>query len=168
MSSEAGVARLDALPREEAEALLTTCLPVPRWVSAVADGRPYAAWPALESAAARAAAHLDDEELATALAGHPRIGEKASSPAHQAGLSRREQAGVDAGDAEVARALAAGNAAYEARFDRVFIIRAAGRDAPEVLAELERRLGNDDATEREETIGALRDIALLRLRQAVS
>ena len=75
---------------------------------------------------------------------------------------------MDVRHAEVARALAAGNAAYEARFDRVFIIRAAGRDAPEVLAELERRLGNDAATEREETVGALRDIALLRLRQAVS
>lgn len=168
MSSDAGVARFDALPRGEAEALLTTCLPVPRWVAAIVDGRPYAAWPALEPVAERAAAHLDDDELEAALAGHPRIGEKASSPAHQAGLSRREQAGVDAGDAEVARALTAGNAAYEARFDRVFIIRAAGRHAPEVLAELERRLGNDAATEREETVGALRDIALLRLRQAVS
>jgi 2-oxo-4-hydroxy-4-carboxy-5-ureidoimidazoline decarboxylase len=168
VSSEDGVARFDALPREEAEALLATCLPVPRWVSAVADGRPYAAWPALEVAASRAAAHLDDHELSAALAGHPRIGERASSPAHQAGLSRREQSGVDVRDAEVARALAAGNAAYEARFDRVFIIRAAGRAAPEVLAELERRLGNDAATERGETVGALRDIALLRLQQAVS
>ena len=168
MSSDAGVSRFDALPRDEAEALLTTCLPVPRWVSAVADGRPYAAWPALEAAATGAASHLDDDELAAALAGHPRIGERASSPAHEAGLSRREQSGVDVGDAEVARALAAGNAAYEARFDRVFIIRAAGRGAPEVLAELERRLGNDDPAEREETVGALRDIALLRLRQAVS
>ncbi len=37
-----------------------------------------------------------------------------------------------------------------------------------VLAELERRLHNDDATERAETVGQLREIALLRLRQAVS
>ncbi len=75
---------------------------------------------------------------------------------------------MDSRDDEVARALAAGNAAYERRFDRVFIIRAAGRDAPEVLAELDRRLGNDDAAERAETVAQLREIALVRLREAVS
>ena len=54
------------------------------------------------------------------------------------------------------------------RFDRVFLIRAAGRSAPEILAELDRRLGNDDAAEREETVTQLREIALLRLRQVAS
>ena len=67
----------------------------------------------------------------------------------------------------VTRALAEGNAAYEERFDRVFIIRAAGRAAPEILGELRRRLGNDDQTERIETVRQLREIALLRLRAAV-
>ena len=33
------------------------------------------------------------------------------------------------------------------------------------LRELERRLGNDDATERAETVTQLREIALLRLEQ---
>ena len=64
--------------------------------------------------------------------------------------------------------LAAGNAAYEARFDRVFLIRAAGRDADEILAELERRLDNDDVTERAETVDNLRQIALLRLDGVLS
>ena len=49
----------------------------------------------------------------------------------------------------------------------MFLIRAAGRGSSEILAELHRRLGNDDATEREETVRALRDIAVLRLRQVV-
>ncbi len=61
----------------------------------------------------------------------------------------------------------AGNRAYEERFDRVFLIRAAGRDASEILSELERRLGNDDDTERDETLTQLRQIALLRLEQVV-
>ena len=65
----------------------------------------------------------------------------------------------------MARRLAEGNRAYEERFDRVFLIRAAGRSGPEMLAELERRLGNDDATERTETVTQLREIALLRLEQ---
>jgi multidrug resistance efflux pump len=50
-------------------------------------------------------------------------------------------------------------------FDRVFLIRAAGRDSHEILAELERRLGNDDAAERAETVRQLGEIMLLRLRQ---
>ena len=50
----------------------------------------------------------------------------------------------------------------------MFLIRAAGRSSAEILAELDRRLGNDDATEREETVTALRDIALLRLDQVVN
>lgn len=159
---------LNALPAAELEEQLAACLPVPRWVAAVRDGRPYAAWPDLEATAGAAAAHLDDEELAAALAGHPRIGERATGPGHNVAASAREQAGVDPADAEVARALAAGNATYEARFDRAFLIRAAGRSAPEILAELNRRLGNDDDTEREETVTQLREIALLRLRQVAS
>jgi 2-oxo-4-hydroxy-4-carboxy-5-ureidoimidazoline decarboxylase len=168
VSSDPGLGRFDTLERPDAEALLRSCLPVPRWVAEVADGRPYHEWPALSAAADAAAAVLDDAELAMALAAHPRIGERASGPGHRAELSAREQAGVDSGDPRVADALAAGNAAYEERFDRVFIVRAAGRDASEVLAELERRLGNDDETERAETVGQLREIAVLRLREAVS
>jgi 2-oxo-4-hydroxy-4-carboxy-5-ureidoimidazoline decarboxylase len=49
----------------------------------------------------------------------------------------------------------------------VFLVRAAGRSGPEILAEAERRLAHDAVTEREETVTALRDIALLRLAQVV-
>ena len=80
-----------------------------------------------------------------------------------ASQSQREQAGVDPAAGDTAARLAAGNAAYEERFGRVFLIRAAGRDAEAILAELDRRLGNDDATERAETVDNLRQIALLRL-----
>lgn len=153
---------------EEARGVLTGCLPVPRWVETVEQGRPYADWLALEATASAAAAHLAEDELAAALAGHPRIGERASAAGHNAQASAREQAGVDPSDAVVAADLAAGNAAYEERFDRVFLIRAAGRSAPEILAELRRRLDNDDEAEREETVTQLREIALLRLRQVAS
>ena len=105
-------------------------------------------------------------ELEAALARHPRIGERAGA-GHDAAHSTREQSGVDRSDAEVASRLADGNRAYEERFDRVFLIRAAGRDATEILAELERRLGNDDETERTETVTQLREIALLRLDQVI-
>jgi len=157
----------NALPVEEARSRVAGCLDVPRWVQAVVARRPYAAREDVLAVAARAGEHLDDDELARALRRHPRIGERADAARHDAVHSAREQAGVDPGDDEVARRLADGNRAYEERFDRVFLIRAAGRDAHEILAELDRRLGNDDETERRETVDQLVQIALLRLEQMI-
>jgi 2-oxo-4-hydroxy-4-carboxy-5-ureidoimidazoline decarboxylase len=74
---------------------------------------------------------------------------------------------VDRNNADVIAALAEGNREYEQRFGRVFLIRAAGRSSREILAELRRRLGNDDETERAETVAALREIALLRLKDVM-
>jgi 2-oxo-4-hydroxy-4-carboxy-5-ureidoimidazoline decarboxylase len=159
------LADFNALPEADARSRLETCLRVPRWVDTVLEGRPYDDLEAL-LAVATYAAELDDAELEGALAAHPRIGERAGA-GHDAAFSAKEQSGVDRSDAGVAERLVAGNRAYEERFDRVFLIRAAGRDASEILAELERRLGNDDATERAETIKQLRQIALLRLEQVV-
>ncbi len=161
------VAGFNALSDDECRQRLTTCLAVPRWTEQVAAGRPYADWAALAGAAEHAAGTLEPDEVDSALAGHPRIGEKATDAKHDAKLSEREQAGVDASDSAVIDALAAGNAAYEQRFDRVFLIRAAGRSTSEILAELDRRLSNDEATERGETVSQLREIAMLRLESAV-
>jgi 2-oxo-4-hydroxy-4-carboxy-5-ureidoimidazoline decarboxylase len=80
-------------------------------------------------------------------------------------FSRSEQQSVDADDAELATALAAGNAAYEQRFGRVFLIRAAGRSRAEILAELERRIVLPDDEEIVIVGEQLRDIAVLRLEK---
>ena len=140
--------------------VLLGCLSVPRWADDVLAGQPYDDRDALIAAADAAARELTDEELDQALSGHPRIGERGGAQ------SRREQSGVDPTAGDTAARLKAGNAAYEQRFGRVFLIRAAGRDAEEILSQLERRLQNDDATERAETVDNLRQIALLRLQAA--
>lgn len=157
---------LDTLPEAQARELLRGCLAVDRWVEEVLAGRPYGDRDALLAAADLAARELTPEEVDAALAGHPRIGERPGA-GHNAAASAREQAGVDPAAGDTAARLAAGNAAYERRFDRVFLIRAAGRSAQEILAELDRRLGNDDETERAEVVDNLRQIALLRLQEAV-
>ena len=157
----------NALPEDEARARLRSCLAVPRWVEGVLSGRPNRDAESRWGRAEEGARHLDDAELEMALDRHPRIGERPSEPGHEAAFSQREQAGVDGSDPDVARRLAEGNRAYEQRFDRVFLIRAAGRSAPEILEELERRLGNDDAAERDETVTQLKEIAMLRLRQVL-
>lgn len=143
---------------------LTSALAVPRWVDAVSASAPFRSLDALIAAADAAARTLTPEEIDQALAHHPRIGEKPVGEGAAQAFSRAEQAAPDAGDPELAAAIADGNRAYEARFDRVFLIRAAGRSRAEVLAELHRRLGLDDATELGIVASELREIALLRLR----
>jgi len=158
------VTEFNALPAGEARSLVAGCLGVPRWVDEVVAARPYADAELLVKQGHDSALALTDDELAQALSRHPRIGERREAEDAEARHSRDEQSGVRAEDAERLRAA---NAAYEARFGHVFLIRAAGRSSEEILAELERRLANDDATEREETVTALRDIALLRLEKVV-
>jgi 2-oxo-4-hydroxy-4-carboxy-5-ureidoimidazoline decarboxylase len=159
------VAAFNRLGEAEVTRRLMACLAVPRWAQEVADGRPYADLAALTARAEAAAAELSDAELTAALARHPRIGERPDA-GHDAAFSAREQSGVEPDDAISAR-LTAGNLAYERRFGRVFLIRAAGRDGAEILTELERRLGNDEKVERAETVAQLREIAVLRLNEVV-
>src|SRR5699024_10628543 len=104
----------------------------------------------------------------SAMSHHPRIGEKAEGDSAEAAHSTREQAGLGALGDDVQARLAAGNAAYEERFDRVFLIRAAGRSPEEVLSELERRTDNSDADETAEVGEQLIQIAALRLEAILS
>ncbi|WP_130177389.1 2-oxo-4-hydroxy-4-carboxy-5-ureidoimidazoline decarboxylase [Cryobacterium sp. SO1] len=142
---------------------LLACLAVPRWADEVAGHAPYASAAELLEAARVAATPLPRNEIDQAMAEHPRIGEKPTGTSPAAGFSRTEQASVDADDTDLAAAIADGNRVYEERFDRVFLIRAAGRSRREILAELRRRLALDDDTEAAIVGSELRDIALLRL-----
>lgn len=145
----------------ELRAGLEAALGVRRWVAEVAGLAPFRDLDELLDAARTAATPLSPSEIDEAMAQHPRIGENPAGSDASAALSRAEQ-----GDAtELAEELAAGNAAYEERFGRVFIIRAAGRSRAEILAELQRRLQLDDATELSIAAEQLRDIALLRLQR---
>ncbi len=160
--------QLNALPAEQAAAALRPCVDIDSWVDAVVAGRPYADRGTLLARADEAARSWTPSEVAAALADHPRIGERHAGVGASAALSGREQAGVDPHDADVRRRLADGNAAYEERFDRIFLIRAAGRSAEEILALLEERLGNDPETELAVTAEQLREIALLRLEGLIT
>ncbi|HET9649728.1 MAG TPA: 2-oxo-4-hydroxy-4-carboxy-5-ureidoimidazoline decarboxylase [Microlunatus sp.] len=152
----------NAADRAGAVAAVRPCLDIDRWVDAVVDGRPYGSVDDALSVASTAADAFTDDELAQALRHHPRIGEPADGADAEASLSRSEQAGVST-DAELRRRLAEGNRAYEQRFGQVFLIRAAGRSAAQILDALEERLAHDPATEKSIMVEQLREIALLRL-----
>jgi len=163
-----GLAAFNALDEDEARSRLLVCLDVPRWADDVTAGRPYADVGEVEAAMVAASATVTDAELEQALARHPRIGERADAAQHDAEHSTREQSGVDRADADVVRRLEEGNRAYEERFGRVFIVRAAGRSGPEILEHLRHRLDNTDELERAVTIDQLTQIAVLRMREMLS
>jgi hydroxyisourate hydrolase len=155
-----------ALTADDLRDALPPALAVRRWADDLLAGAPYPSLDALVEAATTAATPLTEAEVDEALAAHPRIGERPTA-AHgeaEARFSRAEQASSDADDAELAARLAAGNRAYEERFGRVFLIRAAGRTRAEILAELERRLRLDDDAELATVAAQLREIMALRLR----
>ncbi|MCW2832530.1 MAG: uraD [Nocardioides sp.] len=163
-----GLAAFNAMQRDKAYRLARTWLDVPRWADFLSVTRPFADVGELEATMVSASATITDKELEQALARHPRIGERADAALHDAEHSTREQSGVDREDAEVTRRLEEGNRAYEQRFGRVFIIRAAGRDAAEILEQLRLRLDNSDEDERAETITQLTQIAVLRMKETLS
>lgn len=154
-------------PSQEAAALVRACADVDRWVWAIVAGRPYASVDDVTSAAQAVAVPWTDPEIDAALARHPRIGDRPRGAGADAEMSRREQADV-AFDAATQARLAEGNAAYEARFGHVFLIRAAGRTAEEILSVLQQRLGNTPEDERQTAARELREIAALRLRGALT
>ena len=157
-------ATFDVSERELREGL-PACLAVPRWVDEVASGGPYASLDDLLDAAGLAATPLSPEEVDQALADHPRIGEQHAGSGAGASFSAGEQADSASDDADLVARLAEGNRAYEEKFGRIFLIRAAGRSRSEILAELERRLLLPPEDEVKVVASELRDIALRRVRQ---
>jgi 2-oxo-4-hydroxy-4-carboxy-5-ureidoimidazoline decarboxylase len=159
---------LNALSEADARAELLRCCASSRWAAAMVRARPFASDAAVLAQADRAWWALGPDDWHEAFAAHPRIGDRASAdPRHAAtrDWSRREQAGAATADEGVRAALAAGNAAYERRFGHVFLVRAAGRSAEEILAELRRRLGNDPDAELREAAGEQAAITRLRLER---
>jgi len=154
-----GVAALNRLSPEAAHQAFLGCCASERWVTQMERGRPYASSDAVFGQAVEAFDTLVREDWLQAFAAHARIG------APRAGDERgaKEQAGVSATDAEELAALRDGNQRYEAKFGHVFLIRASGLDAREILASLRQRLGNSPACELEIAADQQRETTRLRL-----
>lgn len=155
-----------AMPHCAAQELALEWAAIPSWASTLAAGRPYGSVAELSGAASAAAEAWTWPEVMAALSEHPRIGQRAAETSRAASSSAFEQAASARSDADTTAAIRAGNVAYEDRFGWVFLIRAAGRSAPEILLELQRRSQNSVAVEQVEVRAALRDIALLRIARA--
>ncbi len=154
-------------PADRAVQALRACNAAPRFAAEVATGRPYRDVETLVDRAEEVARALLWDDVAIALAAHPRIGARVEGTSAEAESSRREQASVAGADEATRQALLDGNRRYEERFDHVFLIRASGRGPEEMLAELERRLANDEDAERAEVTEQLAQITALRVKALV-
>ncbi|MFC9552635.1 2-oxo-4-hydroxy-4-carboxy-5-ureidoimidazoline decarboxylase [Rhodococcus sp. NPDC056960] len=163
MVLDAGLQRFNEAPHSEATAWARVCLDIPRWADELVSARPYLDRAALLAAARTGAGPLTAAEIEQALARHPRIGEPPGGDDREAHLARSEQAGVDSSDVATQQRLSDGNRAYEDKFGRVFLVRAAGRTSSDILTALDQRLRNDEDRELTVVAEELRDIAALRL-----
>ncbi|HEX2072172.1 MAG TPA: 2-oxo-4-hydroxy-4-carboxy-5-ureidoimidazoline decarboxylase [Geodermatophilus sp.] len=164
----AALEEFNSQPADRAVQALRACNAAPRFAAELVAGRPYPDADTLVARAEEIVRGLPWEEVALALATHPRIGDRVEGSSPEAEASRQEQSAMTAADVDTRAALVDGNRTYEERFGHVFLIRAAGRSPQEMLTELRRRLGNDEDAERAEATEQLAQITGLRVRGLVS
>ena len=140
---------------------IAACCGSRRWRELVCADLPYETDEALLIASERAFDRLRRDDWMEAFAAHSMIG--APRPGDATGA--REQAAVDGVGAELRTALAAGNVEYRQRFGFVFLIRASGRSAAELLAALRARIDNPDEVEFANACAQQREITALRLSE---
>lgn len=137
------------------------------WADQLLADRPYADHDALLAASDRIVTSLGESEIDAALAGHPRIGESAVGlDAESEARSAREQSSMTQASPSLRESMARGNAEYEQRFGRIYLVAAAGRSAEELVGLLHERLGNDPETELDVVRRELARITRLRLAGA--
>lgn len=172
LESKDTLERWNRLPIDEASQAILPCCGSKAWAHGMASRQPLADESALLAASSEVWSSLSRSDWMEAVQSHPRIGESRSghpplqSPSAQSAVwSAQEQQDVTDAAAAVKNALADANREYEQRFNRTFIVCAAGKSAREILEILRRRLKNDPETELQETAEQLRQITDIRLRK---
>jgi len=162
------LAEWNAMDVEDAAAAALPCCGSSEWARQLAALRPFASFEELSEASDKVWWALPQGDWQQAFDSHPRIGQGHAKAATEKSLqwSAGEQAAATPDEAAKA-ALREGNACYEARFGRIFIVCATGKSAAEMLGILEQRVKNDDAAEMREAAEQQRQITQLRLRKWV-
>jgi 2-oxo-4-hydroxy-4-carboxy-5-ureidoimidazoline decarboxylase len=159
------------LPARAARQTLLECCSAPGWPEQMTAGRPYSSAEDAIKQSGSIVAALSAADLAEALTGHPRIGQRpdtSQGAGRAADWSRREQAGVDADDAQTRQAFSQANLEYEQRFGHIYLVCASGRTGSELLALLRGRLQNEPEDEWQVVRTELQKINALRLRQLLA
>lgn len=172
--------RWNDLPQAAARAEVSSCCGSSRWAARLCAGRPYASEDELLEAAREIWRSIEEEDWLEAFRCHPRIGKQAtvesrqgvSAAAHATpqslAWSNEEQTGVQLADEDLKQAIADGNRIYEERFGFIYIVCASGKSLQEMVAILQRRLGNSRAAELREAALQQEQITALRLKKWLS
>jgi 2-oxo-4-hydroxy-4-carboxy-5-ureidoimidazoline decarboxylase len=160
--------RWNALDDAGAAVEILHCCGSRAWADRLAAKRPFAGASELLQTSDTIWAQLTSSDWDEAFASHPRIGERkapASATAQSAQWSSQEQGSASSAGPGIQERLKQANAEYEARFGRIYIVCATGKQAEEMLAILVRRLDNEEAAELREAAEQQRQITQLRLRK---
>lgn len=154
----------DADPASAVEVMIACC-GARRWAEKMVLLRPIGNVVELRMAADRVWSEMGEADWLEAFACHPRIGERknAHAAAKSAEWSRQEQWSAGTAAEDVLAKLSQRNSQYEQQFGFTYIVCATGKSAEEMLAILERRLGNDRDTELREAAEQQRQIMQIRL-----
>jgi len=162
------LARWNSLDTVAAAREILPCCGSEAWAAELTAQRPVADTETLLALSDRVWTSLPQSAWQQAFDSHPRIGQqKAQGAVTEESLrwSSAEQSAAMTPDETLKAALAEGNRRYEQRFGRIFILRASGRPAPEILAILEERMKHDAVTELHEAAEQQRQITQLRLEK---
>jgi len=164
------LARWNGLRSDEAAEEILSCCGSNSWAYGMAARRPIVDETGLLTACDQVWKSLAESDWMEAFRSHPRIGESPSPavPTQSANWSKEEQRRVGASAEDVKVALAEWNRTYERRFNRIFIVCAAGKAATEILEILRRRVRNEAAAELIEAAEQQRLITHLRLKKWLS
>jgi 2-oxo-4-hydroxy-4-carboxy-5-ureidoimidazoline decarboxylase len=140
------------------------------WVAeAAATGRPYPTVTALHDAMIAVVRHAPPDRQHAFIAGHPELGSRVGQAADLTDASRSEQGslGLDRLSADEFDAFSRLNAAYREKFIIPFVICVRRHTRDSILAQFEKRLGNDVAAERARALAEIGLITRLRLNALV-
>jgi allantoicase len=163
-----GLRALNAMDEAAASDALASCCGAHAWVERMAAARPYIDLDELLRTAETNWRSLDRAAWIEAFTHHPRIGDRPRRPGRPSASHRwsaDEQSHAREAAPETLRALAEGNRAYEERFGYVFLVRAAGRSAEEMLAILRDRLRHEPDAELRVAASEQAEITRLRLEK---
>jgi len=170
-----GLRYLLAMPEPELRAALLTCCGSTAWGAAMSreratTGRSFRSLDALKARAGELLRGLGPADWDEAFRAHPRIGEKKAEGPQSAlaqSMSASEQSKVDGASQATLDKLREANRAYEAKFNRIYIVCATGKTAEEMLAIAEERMKSDPETELRRAVDEQRKITELRLERMV-
>ncbi|MEO5580957.1 MAG: 2-oxo-4-hydroxy-4-carboxy-5-ureidoimidazoline decarboxylase [Gemmatimonadaceae bacterium] len=162
------VGDFNTLSDDAAAGILRSCCGSSRWVAEMIARRPFASIDSLLIAADEVWASTDAVDWHEAFAHHPRIGGKETvdvQSSRASAWSAAEQAATSTAGPGVQAELVSINQQYENRFGHIYIVRASGRSAEEMLTLARQRLLNDPESELLAAAEEQRQITRLRLRK---